>query len=76
MQYPGKEKEVIEHYKSNPAYMNSIRGPIFENKVIKFISDNAIVVEKKISSDDLIKKISEIEQQEKNLNKKKVKNAK
>jgi trigger factor len=76
MQYPGKEKEVIEHYKSNPAYMNSVRGPIFENKVMKFISDNAIVVDKKISSDDLLKKISEIEQQDKNLNEKKVKDAK
>lgn len=76
MQYPGKEKEVIEHYKSNPAYMNSIRGPIFENKVMKFISDKAIVVDKKISSDDLLKKISEIEQQDKNSNEKKVKDAK
>jgi trigger factor len=76
MQYPGKEKEVIEHYKSNPAYMNSIRGPIFENKVMKFISDNAIVIDKKISSDDLLKKISEIEQQDKNSNEKKVKDAK
>lgn len=76
MQYPGKEKEVIEHYKNNPAYMNSIRGPIFENKVMKFIADNAIVVDKKISSDDLLKKISEIEQKDKNIKEKKVKDAK
>ena len=76
MQYPGKEKEVVEHYKSNPAYMNSIRGPIFENKVMKFISDNAIIIDEEISSDDLLKKISEIEKQDKNLNEKKVKDAK
>jgi len=76
MQYPGKEKEVIEHYKSNPAYMNSIRGPIFENKVMKFISDNASVIDKKISSDDLLKKISEIEKKDNNIKEKKVKDAK
>lgn len=68
MQYPGKEKEVIEHYKNNPSYMNSIRGPIFEDKVMKFISDNADVTNEKISSDDLLKKISDIENQEKNTN--------
>ena len=76
MQYPGKEKEVIEHYKNNPSYMNSIKGPIFEDKVMKHIADSAIITNKEISSDDLLKKISEIEHKENNLNEKKVKNAK
>ena len=75
MQYPGKEKEVIEHYKSNPAYMSSIKGPIFEDKVMKFISDNATITEKKISSDELLKKISELEKN-RSLTKKKGKDEK
>ena len=32
MQYPGKEKQIVEFYKNNPAQMNSLKSPIFENK--------------------------------------------
>ena len=42
MQYPGKEKEIVEFYKNNPAQMNSLKSPIFENKVIKLISEKAM----------------------------------
>ena len=41
MQYPGKEKEIIEHYKTNPNALNSLKGPIFEDKVMKFIEEKA-----------------------------------
>ena len=61
MQYPGKEKEVVEHYKNNPSYMNSLKGPIFENKVIKFIIDNANVKENFVTTEELNKKIRKIE---------------
>ena len=27
MQYPGKEKEIVEYYKNNPAQMNSFKKP-------------------------------------------------
>ena len=47
---------------------------IFEDKVMKFIADNAIVTNKEIASDDLLKKISDMENKDKN--KKKDKNAK
>ena len=75
MQYPGREKEIIEYYKQNPNYMNSIKGPIFENKVMKFISEEAKVIEKNITSDDLLKKVSANEEVNKK-NEKKGKNAK
>ena len=29
VQYPGKEKEIIEFYKKNPDRMNSLKGPVF-----------------------------------------------
>ena len=56
MQYPGKEREIIEYYKANPNYMNSIKGPIFEDKVMKFVAEKSKIKEKVISSDDLMKK--------------------
>ena len=59
MQYPGKEKEIIEHYKSNPNALNSIKGPIFEDKVMKFIEEKANISSEEINSDDLLKKLSE-----------------
>ena len=61
MQYPGKEKEIIEHYKSNPNALNSIKGPIFEDKVMKFIEEKANITSQEINSEDLLKKFSENE---------------
>ena len=63
MQYPGREKEVIEHYKNNSSSMNALKGTIFENKVIKFFIDNAEVKDTKVTSEELNKKISKIEEQ-------------
>ena len=72
MKYPGKEKEVIEHYKSNSNAMNSLKGPIFEDKVMKFVEDKAKITKKVINSDELLKKLSKDEGK----NKKKGKNGK
>ena len=63
MQYPGKEKEIVEFYKNNPAHMNSLKSPIFENKVIKLIADKATVKEEKVSSEDLNSKIAALEKE-------------
>ena len=61
MQYPGKEKQIVEFYKNNPAQMNSLKSPIFENKVIKLILEKAELKEEKVSSEELNSKIIEIE---------------
>lgn len=66
MQYPGREKEVIEHYKNNPSQMNSLKGPIFENKVIEHILDKSAIKEIVVTSNELNDKILKIE---KDLNK-------
>ena len=58
MQYPGKEKEIIEYYKSNTNAMNSLKGPIFEDKVMKFIENKARISSQVIESDELLKKLS------------------
>ena len=65
MQYPGKEKEIIEHYKTNPNALNSLKGPIFEDKVMKFIEEKINISLKEINSDDLLNKLSENEKKNK-----------
>ena len=61
MQYPGKEKQIVEFYKNNPAQMNSLKSPIFENKVIKLISEKAKTINEEITSEELNSKIISIE---------------
>ncbi len=36
-QYPGQEKEIIEYFKKNPSSIETIRGPILEEKVISHV---------------------------------------
>ena len=56
LQYPGKEKEIVEFYKNNPSQMNSLKSPIFENKVIKLISEKAKTINEKLPQRNLIQK--------------------
>ena len=36
-QYPGQEKQIFEYFKKNPSSVESIRGPIFEQKIVDHI---------------------------------------
>lgn len=53
--YPGQEHLVFQYYKSNPDALNSLRAPIFEDKVIDFILELAKVTDKEVSAEDLRK---------------------
>ena len=55
--YPGQEKEVFEFYQKNPQAMAQVRAPIFEEKVVDFILEQADVNEKMVSRDALIASI-------------------
>ena len=33
-QYPGQEKQIFDYFKKNPSSIETIRGPIFEQKII------------------------------------------
>ena len=35
--FPGQEKQVFEYYRSNPARVDDLRGPILEDKAVDFI---------------------------------------
>lgn len=53
--FPGQEHLVFQYYKSNPDALNSLRAPIFEDKVIDFILEKAQVADKAVSAEDLRK---------------------
>ena len=47
-QYPGQEKQIFEYFKKNPSSVESIRGPIFENKIVDYIFSKVKLKEEKI----------------------------
>ncbi|MEJ0015314.1 MAG: trigger factor [Acetobacteraceae bacterium] len=55
MRYPGQEQQVFEFFRQNPRAAESLRGPLFEEKVIDFILELAKVEETAVSPEDLVK---------------------
>ena len=47
-QYPGQEKEIFEYFKKNPSSVESIRGPIFEQKILDHILSKVKLIDEKI----------------------------
>ena len=59
---PGKEKQVMEYYEKNPSAMASLRGSLYEEKIIDLMKQKSKQTKKTISLDEaeeLIKKKSE-----------------
>jgi len=55
MRYPGQEQNVFEFFRQNPRATDTLRGPLFEEKVIDFILELAKVEEKTVSLEELSK---------------------
>ncbi len=51
--YPGQEAQIFEYYKKNRAALDSLRAPLFEDKVVDFILELADVKEKTMSVEEL-----------------------
>lgn len=51
--YQGYERQVFEYYQNNPQAMDSLKAPIFEDKVVDYIFENASITEKEVSVDTL-----------------------
>ena len=54
---PGQQKQVLEFYQKNPSAAVSLRGSIYENKIINLIKEKAKLTKKTISikeAEDLI----------------------
>ena len=49
---PGQEKVVMDYYQKNPSATDTLRGTIYENKIIEFIKSKAKVNKKEISKEE------------------------
>ena len=52
-QYPGQERQVIEYYMKNQQALESLKAPIFEDKVVDFLFELVNVTDKQGTIDDL-----------------------
>ena len=57
--HPGHERQVIEFYRNTPQALASIRAPLYEEKVVDFILEQAQVEERKVTPEELVAAVSE-----------------
>ncbi|MEL6452047.1 MAG: trigger factor [Pseudomonadota bacterium] len=60
-QYPGQERQFVEFVQQNQQMQQQIRAPLFEDKVVDHIVENAQVTDKEVSKDDLQKAVEALE---------------
>jgi FKBP-type peptidyl-prolyl cis-trans isomerase (trigger factor) len=53
MRYPGQEAKVLEFFQKNPQAAESLRAPLFEEKVVDFVIELAKVTERQVSPEEL-----------------------
>ncbi|WP_417603458.1 trigger factor [Primorskyibacter flagellatus] len=63
-QYPGQERQFFEFIQQNQQMQQQMRAPIFEDKVVDHIVEQADVTEKEISKDELQKAVEALEEDE------------
>ncbi|MEO0865101.1 MAG: trigger factor, partial [Pseudomonadota bacterium] len=57
----GQERQFFEFVQQNPQMQQQLRAPLFEDKVVDHIVENATVTEKEVSKDDLQKAVEALE---------------
>ena len=60
-QYPGQERQFFEFVQQNQQMQQQLRAPIFEDKVVDYVFDQAQVTEKEVSKDDLQKAVESLD---------------
>jgi trigger factor len=58
-QFPGREQEVWERFRRDPAALAAIRAPIFEEKVVDFVLELAKPTEKVVAREELYREDEE-----------------
>jgi len=59
-QFPGQEQQVFEYYARNPQAQAEVRAPIFDDKVVDFITDRKVDRETLfLDPDEAIEKLKE-----------------
>ena len=61
-QYPGQERQFFEFVQQNPQMRQQIQAPLFEDKVIDFIVEQAKVSEKDVSKEELEQAVAALEE--------------
>ncbi len=61
---PGQEKMVMDFYQKNPSAIASLRGTVYEDKIINLIKDKAKSNKKEISKDEAEKILNQSQKQE------------
>ena len=49
---PDQQKQVMEYYQNNPSAASSLRGSIYEEKILNFIKTKSKVIKKTISLEE------------------------
>ena len=55
LRYPGQETAVVEYYQNNSQAVETLRAPLFEEKVVDFIISVAKVSDEPVSVEELLK---------------------
>ncbi len=61
-QYPGQERQFIEFIQKNPQALQQLRAPIFEEKVVDHILDQARITETAVTKDELEKAVEALDE--------------
>jgi len=60
-QYPGKEREFFEFVQKNQQMQQQMRAPLFEDKVVDYILELAVVTDEVTSKQDLEKSVEALD---------------
>ena len=58
---PGQEKMVMDYYQKNPSAINSLKGALYEEKIINLVKNKCKLTKKNISlneAEEIIKKFT------------------
>jgi trigger factor len=53
--YPGQEKQVIDYFQKSPEALNQLRAPLYEERVVDFILEQAEVNDRMVSPEQFAK---------------------
>ena len=62
-QYPGQERQFFEFVQQNQQMQQQLRAPLFEDKVVDHIAEQAKVSEKEVRKDDLQSAVEALEEE-------------
>jgi trigger factor len=63
-QYPGQERQFFEFVQQNAQFRQQLQAPLFEDKVVDYIFEQAAIKDKEVSKDDLQKAVEKLEEEE------------